>query len=136
MKIDGQCHCGQIAYEAELDPGKVGICHCTDCQTLSASAFRTVALVAGDAFRITQGTPRTYVKEAESGNRRVQAFCPNCGSALYATDDSSQPAAYSVRVGTMLQRRDLAPQFEIWRQSAMPWYPEDSSTEKFDKAPK
>ena len=30
MKIDGVCHCSQIAFEAELDPGKVSICRCTD----------------------------------------------------------------------------------------------------------
>ena len=42
MKIDGGCHCGYIAYEAEADPAKAMICHCTDCQTLSGSAFRTV----------------------------------------------------------------------------------------------
>lgn len=44
MKIDGRCHCGYISYEAEINPETVVICHCTDCQTLSDSAFRTVAL--------------------------------------------------------------------------------------------
>ena len=39
MKIDGACHCGFIAYEAEADPEMTGICHCTDRQTLSGSAF-------------------------------------------------------------------------------------------------
>jgi hypothetical protein len=34
MKIDGRCHCGYIAYEAEIDPENVLVCHCTDCQTL------------------------------------------------------------------------------------------------------
>ena len=34
MRIHGRCHCGFIAYEAEIDPEKVMICHCTDCQTL------------------------------------------------------------------------------------------------------
>ena len=32
MKIDGACHCGLIAYEAEADPELTGICNCTDCQ--------------------------------------------------------------------------------------------------------
>ena len=32
MKVGGQCHCGQIAYTAEVDPAKVTICHCVDCQ--------------------------------------------------------------------------------------------------------
>ena len=30
MKIDGGCHCGYITYEAEADPQKPFICHCTD----------------------------------------------------------------------------------------------------------
>jgi len=40
MKIDGACHCGEVKYEAEVDPEKVAICDCTDCQSLSGSAFR------------------------------------------------------------------------------------------------
>jgi len=40
MKIEGGCHCGNIVYQAEVDPNTVGICHCTDCQTLTGSAYR------------------------------------------------------------------------------------------------
>ncbi len=35
MNIEGGCHCGALRYEAQIDPEGVGICHCTDCQTLS-----------------------------------------------------------------------------------------------------
>ena len=136
MKIDGQCHCGEIAYEAELDLEKVAICHCTDCQALSASAFRTVAVVSGDAFKITKGTPKKYVKLGDSGNPRVQAFCPNCGSALYASDVGDNPAAYNLRAGTIRQRADIVPKVEYWRQSALPWLPENKGTRKFDQNPK
>jgi hypothetical protein len=44
MKVDGGCHCGYITYEAEADPEKTTICHCTDCQQLS---FRTCACPEG-----------------------------------------------------------------------------------------
>jgi hypothetical protein len=40
MKIDGRCRCGNITFAAEVDPATVVICYCTDCQTLSGSAFR------------------------------------------------------------------------------------------------
>ncbi|MGB0630429.1 MAG: GFA family protein, partial [Alphaproteobacteria bacterium] len=40
MKINGSCVCGSITYEAEVDPDKVGLCNCTDCQKFSGSAFR------------------------------------------------------------------------------------------------
>jgi len=51
MKIDGGCHCGYITYEAEADPQRPFICHCTDCQELSGSAFQIAIRVASDDFR-------------------------------------------------------------------------------------
>ena len=135
MNIDGGCHCGAITYEAELQPDKVGICHCTDCQALSASAFRTIAIVSAATFSITRGAPRRYVKVGDSGNRRVQAFCGDCGSGLYATEDSDAPEVYNIRLGTVRQRRDIAPAFECWRRSALPWLPDIGSTRKFDTNP-
>jgi len=104
MKINGACHCGEIAYEAELNLDKVGICHCSDCQALSASAFRTIAIVAGDTFKLLRGTPMYYVKIGNSGNPRIQAFYGNCGSGLYATDVGDGPKNYNIRVGTVQQR--------------------------------
>ncbi len=51
MKIDGSCHCGHISYQAEIDPDKVVVCHCTDCQTMSGAAFRNgYRLVPGERF--------------------------------------------------------------------------------------
>lgn len=135
MKISGECHCGDIAYVAELEPENMGICHCADCQSLSASAFRTVAIVAGDTFKVLKGTPKVYVKVSDSGNRRIQAFCGNCGSGLYSTDVGENPNAYNIRVGTVHQRRELIPQFECWRHSVLPWVPEIQSTRKFDGNP-
>ena len=56
MKIDGQCHCGQITFEAEIDPEAVSICHCRDCQTLTGSPFRVTAICsAGYCERIKIG---------------------------------------------------------------------------------
>jgi hypothetical protein len=46
MKIDGHCHCGRITFEAEVDPNTITICHCTDCQMLTGSAFRANVLAA------------------------------------------------------------------------------------------
>ena len=135
MKVNGECYCGEITYEAEVDLEKIGICHCTDCQRLSASAFRTVAAVQGDAFRVTKGTPKEYIKTAESGNPRVQGFCGTCGTALYATDPGDNPAAYSLRVGSMLEREQLSPKFECWTRSTLSWVPEIEGTKKFEKMP-
>ena len=121
MMIDGACHCGAVAYEAEIEPGQIMICHCTDCQTLSGSAFRTVALTRPGGFRLLRGEPRIYVKTAESGRKRLQAFCPDCGSPLYATSEGDGAKVHAIRIGTSRQRRELVPQGQIWCRSALPW---------------
>ena len=124
MKITGQCHCGAITYEAELDPESVGICHCTDCQSISASAFRTVGIVKPGDFTLLGGQPKIYIKVGDSGNRREQAFCGNCGSGLYAAAIGDEPKAKNLRMGTVTERAELPPRFQVWCDSAMPWLPE------------
>lgn len=120
MHIDGGCHCGYIKYEAEIDPETVSICHCTDCQTLSGSAYRTVVPAAKGTFKILTGQPKIYVKTAESGNQRAQAFCPECGTPLYATS-ATDPQIYGIRVGSARQRAELRPKKQGWCRSALDW---------------
>jgi hypothetical protein len=119
MRIDGSCHCGRLTYEADIDPEKVGVCHCTDCQTLSGTAFTAFVPVAKEAFWL-RGEPRIYVKTAESGNRRAQAFCPDCGTRLYASAEK-EPQIFNLRLGTVRQRAALTPKSQVWCRSALPW---------------
>jgi hypothetical protein len=121
MHVDGSCHCGSIEYSAEIDPARVVICHCTDCQSLSGSAFRVVAFTLEDRFTVKRGTPKTYVKIAASGRPRVQGFCGHCGSALYATSSGDGPKVYGLRVGTIQQRDTLKPSRQLWCRSAQTW---------------
>lgn len=121
MRIDGGCHCGNITYEAEADPERTSICHCTDCQILTGSAFRTSVRATDGSFRILTGEPTIYVKTAESGARRAQAFCPRCGSPIYAAPAGEGPKTYNIRLGTVRQRDQLVPKVQIWCRSAQRW---------------
>src|SRR5262245_10472466 len=91
MKVHGSCHCGQIAYHAEVDPDRVGLCNCTDCQMLTGSAFRVVVPAPATGFSLLRGRPTTYVKTADSGARRRHAFCPVCGTPVYACAETEDP---------------------------------------------
>ena len=133
MKIDGSCHCGEIAYEAELDPEAVGICHCTDCQKMSASAFRTVGVVQPGAFRLIRGEPKIYLKTGDSGNSREQAFCGNCGSGIYSAAPGDEPKVHNLRLGTVNQRDQFAPRFQLWCRSALSWLPEIDTPKKSEQ---
>ncbi len=121
MKIHGGCHCGAVTYEAEADPDKVVVCHCTDCQTLSGAAFRIVVPIPEADFTLLSGALKTYVKTAESGNKRAQVFCPECGTNLYATSVGDGPKVLGVRVPTANQRDDLPPKRQVWFRSHLDW---------------
>ena len=121
MHITGSCHCGAITYEAKLDPAKVAICHCQDCQRLSGSAFRTAAMVPDADFALLTGSPAEYIKMAASGRKRVQAFCAECGSGLWATAPGDGPRVYGLRTGTINERADLVPRVQIWHDRALGW---------------
>ena len=119
MKVTGGCQCGAIRYNAEVDPATSTVCHCHDCQKFSGSGWRASVRTRADDLRVT-GSPQVYVKTAESGTKRGQAFCPTCGSALYAFTPPD-PEIVSLRLGGVDQRADLPPQSQIWCESAQPW---------------
>jgi hypothetical protein len=123
MKIHGACHCRFIVFEGEADSARAGICHCTDCQTSTGTAYRTNVPVAGRDFRMLAGEPTIYVKTtAESGNPRAQAFCPKCGTPIYSTTPGpGQKETYMVRVGTLAEREQFIPKMQSWARSAQPW---------------
>jgi len=121
MRIDGRCHCGAIAYEAEIDPASAKICHCTDCQTLSGSAFRSVVFTREGTFTLRQGRLTTYVKTAESGRKREQSFCPVCGTPIYSTAPGDGPKVHALRLGTVRQRDEITPRLQTWHRSAQGW---------------
>ena len=77
MKVQGSCHCGHVTYEAEIEPERVSLFNCTDCQMLTGSAFRVSVPASKAQFRLLTGEPKVYVKTAESGAKRTHAFCFN-----------------------------------------------------------
>jgi hypothetical protein len=121
MQIDGQCHCGQIAYQAEIDPERVSICHCTDCQSLTGSPFRVTALCDAGQVRLSRGQPKIYAKTGDNGRRWFQHFCGDCGSPLFTCGEGG-PLDFGIRWGSIRQRHELKPKRQIWCRSAAPWF--------------
>lgn len=120
MKIDGSCHCGRITYEAVIDPEQLTICHCTDCQRLTGTAYRAVVPAPREGFVLRSGQPKIYVKTAESGARRAHGFCADCGTPIYS-EAIDGPPRFSLRLGAIEQRAELRPRRQIWCRSALPW---------------
>jgi hypothetical protein len=122
MHIDGACHCGSVSFTAQIDPAQVVACHCSDCQVLSSAPFRTGAVAPFSTLKV-QGATKTYIKVAQSGNKRAQVFCPECGTPLWASAPEN-PFLVVIRLGCVAQRAQLRPVVQIWNHSAMPWLPD------------
>lgn len=119
MKIDGACHCGGISFEADIDPDNVIVCHCSDCQTISGAPYRACVPVLIEKLKL-RGEPKTYVKTADSGNKRSLAFCSDCGTALFSAAPDN-PTFVNLRLGWVRQRAQLPPKSQGFCGSAMPW---------------
>ena len=121
MQIDGQCHCGCVTYQADIDPEQVSICHCTDCQTLSGSAYRVTVICSGEQVQLTGAAPKIYGKTGDNGRTRFQHFCRECGSPLFTSGEDGGPHDWGIRWGSIRQRDRLKPVRQIWCRSAAPW---------------
>lgn len=94
-KATGQCHCGQITYEAE-DPNLVcAYCDCRGCQRATGTLKAPFVHVSRTGFRTTIGEAKAF--RAASGDRcdagGVWYFCPACGTQLFWKGDRGDEIA-------------------------------------------
>lgn len=122
MQIDGACHCGAVTFTAQIEPSRVMVCHCSDCQVLSGAPFRAVVAASTETLKV-HGKTKSYIKVAQSCNRRAQVFCPECATPLWATAPEKATSVV-IRLGCVRQRAQLRPAVQIWQHSSMPWLPE------------
>jgi hypothetical protein len=121
MHVNGECHCGHVTFEAEIDPQAVSICHCTDCQSLTGSPFRVTVICSGEQIRIQSGSPKIYAKTGDNGRKRLQHFCADCGSPLFTSGEGEQTDDWGIRWGSIRQRDRSKPVRQIWCRSAVQW---------------
>ena len=110
------CSCGQLHHDGE--PSRISMCHCLECQQ------RTGAVISNQArFRREQvnfaGDATTWMRTAESDNRRTFHFCPICGSVYW--EGEGFPGYVAVAIGTFADRNFPAPTIAVWEESRHPW---------------
>ena len=131
-EFTGGCHCGAIRFEVTGEPVRAQNCHCDDCRRSGGSAFATNVFVNADDFRITQGSPREFNWLANSGNRRGRAFCSDCGTSLYVTNEA-RPQLVGVRIGAIDDADFVKPWAHVWVKRALACTNLNDDLEKFDE---
>jgi len=118
----GSCFCGRVRYRLTRPPMFVHCCHCRDCQKQTGGAFAVNALVERSAIVLADGSPepvRTTVK-TDSGRPHDIYRCPECQSALWS-DYGRRGVMVFLRVTTLDQGHDIAPDVHIFTRSKLPW---------------
>ncbi|MEZ5832177.1 MAG: GFA family protein [Dongiaceae bacterium] len=117
--VTGRCFCGAVTFQFDREPLAVRACWCRDCQYLATGNASVNAIFKAEGFQST-GELSEYVSTADSGNTMSRRFCPKCGTHLFS-QSSARPELMVVRVGTLDNREDSAPQSFIWTASAPRW---------------
>ncbi|HRI70525.1 MAG TPA: GFA family protein [Polyangium sp.] len=131
--LTGGCACGKIRYEASVAPLFGGLCCCRACQRSTGAAYNAVAGVPAPAFKITQGEPRFFETAADSGGTLKRAFCPDCGSPLFA--QLAAAPIVSVCVGSIDDPSGFEPGAVVFAENKHPWVVLPEALPKFDKMP-
>src|SRR5262245_65152510 len=105
---EGGCQCARVRYRVEGEPVAVGVCHCTECQRQSGSAFGMSLIVRKEAFRLLQGELKTFTRTADSGSPVLCAFCPECGIRIYHEPRYMQ-GVLNIKPGTLDDTSFLRP---------------------------
>ena len=133
-KLTGGCLCGDIRYEVTGPPQRVFICHCTDCQQQSGSAFGMSLVVNEEDFHLTQGKPKTITSKSAAGRDKLGAFCPQCGTRIFHKTDTRK-GKVSLKPGTLDDTQVLKPDIHIWTVSKQPWVTIPEDMEAHEKSP-
>lgn len=136
MEVTGKCFCGEVQFKARFDKKWFGICHCTDCQTFSGSAFRITAPARSEDFEFTSGTPTIFTKITERGTKRHMAFCPTCGTHVCALPDpESDIQSVSVRASLCDGFGEWKPVAEAFCSSRRAWLKPIEGAKQYETMP-
>ncbi len=132
LPLTGGCQCGAVRYSVAGLPIVFYICHCTECQKQSSSAF-------GESFRVRRedltatGTLASFERPSASGPLTGE-FCPNCGTRLFHAR-GKYAETLNIKAGSLDDTSWLHPAGHIWTKSKQPWVvlPENALT--YDRQP-
>ena len=122
MTRTAACRCGQLRIACSGEPVRISICHCLACQQRTGSVFGTQARFPRVQIQSIEGRATEYVRTADSGNKIIYRFCPNCGSTVYYTL-ATAPDLIAIPIGAFADPSFPPPRVQVYVSRAHPWAP-------------
>jgi hypothetical protein len=134
-QLTGHCLCGSVTYRVEAGPVVQAVCHCTDCQRQTGTAFSVVVGVPRAALSIEGSTLASFTTVGEDhGGDTERSFCSACGSPIVSFAAAAPELAF-LKAGTLDEASWLEPVVEVWSRSAQPWSPHFEHAARLERGP-
>ena len=115
--VTGECLCGAVHYEADVNLHEAYYCHCRICQKTSGAPAEIAVFVKPGTLRFTKEEPK-FFQSSPFGRR---GFCQHCGSRLiWMSPDKADWT--NVSVGSLDHPEHVVPREHMCVESQLPWY--------------
>lgn len=129
----GGCACGAVRFQCSVEPMAMYNCHCLGCQSASGSIFASLLVLPLDRIS-SNGRQQYFSRIVEGGRHDRHAFCPDCGSPLFA-GSAVLPNLLLVHAVALDHSAWFNPVADIWTIDAQPWSTMDRHIPKVYRAP-
>lgn len=130
MSYCGKCSCGKVRYRLNSRPIVTHACHCRQCQRLTGSAFVMNAVIEQAAVELLSGVPAAVQFD---GTSHTAYFCTDCGTYVWSAYTGRFDGCWFVRVGTLDDPDEFAPEAHIFLGTKQPWLPVPESLPQFQE---
>lgn len=134
IKFTGQCLCGTVSYQGEVEQATVAQCHCKNCQRHSGSAFSVNLIVPMKGLNIDKAQLAQFKDSAESGDSVYRYSCNACHSVVLSGNEDLTGLGF-LKVGTLDDTSFINPTLSVWECSAQHWVAPLANAAHFDKNP-
>jgi hypothetical protein len=130
----GGCACGAIRYETSSEPIVEIHCQCRDCQKRSGTGHGSYLTFPQRAQMTITGEAKNWRVAGDSGNEKVHAFCPTCGTPVYLTF-VVMPELIAVHATSLDDPSQFNPRMVTYSIRGHAWDTVDPSLQKFERMP-
>ncbi|MDQ0468568.1 GFA family protein [Labrys wisconsinensis] len=130
----GGCACGAVRYQIDDEPVFENHCQCRDCQRRSGTGHSSFLTFPDRAKAVVTGKVTTWHVAGDSGNEKIHAFCPTCGTPVHLTF-AAMPDLLSVHAASLDSPELFHPSVVTYHARALDWDAVDPGLTKVQKMP-
>jgi len=123
--VTGSCLCQAVKYTVSGSPRGTVLCHCSNCQKTTGSAFANNLRVLKSKLTILSGEDKIKCHKdsnTKSGIELSRYFCGDCGSPVYLTNPEFQGLVVLYTGCIDTDAKHERPRGEMFGENTRKWF--------------